>query len=44
MWEYGQQAIRESGEAGVTASWGIKKASLYIALYILTLCSRGVNH
>jgi hypothetical protein len=33
LWEYGQQAIRESGEAGVAASWGIKRVSLYI--YIL---------
>ena len=30
LWEYGQQAIRESGEAGVAASWGIKRVSLYI--------------
>ena len=25
LWEYGQQAIAASGEAGVAASWGIKK-------------------
>ena len=25
LWEYGQQAIRESGEAGAAASWGLKK-------------------
>ena len=26
LWEYGQQAIVASGEAGVAASWGLKKA------------------
>ena len=25
LWEYGQQAIVGSGEAGVAASWGLKK-------------------
>ena len=25
LWEYGQRAIAASGEAGVAASWGIKK-------------------
>ena len=25
LWEYGQQTIVGSGEAGVTASWGLKK-------------------
>ena len=29
LWKYGQQAIVASGEAGVAASWGLKKVRTY---------------
>jgi len=29
LWAYGQQAIVASGEAGVAASWGLKKVRGY---------------
>ena len=38
LWEYGQQAIRESGEAGAAASWGLKKV-WDLACFALSLAS-----
>ena len=37
LWAYGQQAIAASGEAGVGASWGIKKVRTCIASLLLFL-------
>ena len=36
LWAYGQQAIVGSGEAGVAASWGIKKVRTWPALLFLS--------